>query len=193
MGPHKRTDALQGNTMKQYTTPVPLPQRVARLEVSGDDMRAPLNPEEPLGAELFAAIQGSRVTRKGKIETVVVEVNLLRADLRKVSDKVKVVECSIVELQTGGVAMVGDVGQGFPGEDGGTWWRHSSGLWSESPDWRSCEAIRLVDAGTGGSAVDSHYRVEIQQDRTMGVVATDLVGGTAPERVLGAGGDPAVA
>ncbi|KAJ1107856.1 hypothetical protein NDU88_005244 [Pleurodeles waltl] len=37
---------------------------------------------------------------EGKIETVAVEVNLLRADLRMVSEKVKVVEGSIVDLQT---------------------------------------------------------------------------------------------
>ncbi|KAJ1173596.1 hypothetical protein NDU88_005426 [Pleurodeles waltl] len=86
MGHHKQTDA-QGNTMEQYTTPVPLPQCVARTKVSGDDMRMPLNPEEPSRAELLAAIQGSRVVLESKIETVVVEVNLLQADLRKVSNK----------------------------------------------------------------------------------------------------------
>ncbi|KAJ1184807.1 hypothetical protein NDU88_001609 [Pleurodeles waltl] len=51
-------------------------------------------------AEILMAIQGSRVALEGKIETVAVEVNLLRADLQKVSDKVKVAEGSIVELQT---------------------------------------------------------------------------------------------
>ncbi|KAJ1218738.1 hypothetical protein NDU88_006315 [Pleurodeles waltl] len=35
----------------------------------------------------------------GKTETVAVEVNLLRADLCKVSDKVKVAKGSIVDLQ----------------------------------------------------------------------------------------------
>ncbi|KAJ1162210.1 hypothetical protein NDU88_002683 [Pleurodeles waltl] len=98
MGRHKRMDASQVNTMEQYTTPVRLPQRAARSEVSGDDMRAPLNPEEPSRAELPAAIQGSRVSMEGKVETVAVD--LLQADLRKVSDKVKVAEGSIVELQT---------------------------------------------------------------------------------------------
>ncbi|KAJ1131657.1 hypothetical protein NDU88_009992 [Pleurodeles waltl] len=56
--------------------------------------------EEPLRAELLAAIRGSRVAFEGKIETVAVEVNLLQADLWKVSDKVKVAEGSILELQT---------------------------------------------------------------------------------------------
>ncbi|KAJ1126245.1 hypothetical protein NDU88_004653 [Pleurodeles waltl] len=99
MGQHWGKDASQGNTMEQYTTPVPLPQRPARSEGSGDDMRVPANPEEPSRVELLGAIQGSRVALEGKIETAAVEVNLLRADLRKVSDKVKVMEGSIVELQ----------------------------------------------------------------------------------------------
>ncbi|KAJ1201622.1 hypothetical protein NDU88_005428 [Pleurodeles waltl] len=97
MGRHKRTDTSQGNTMEQYTTPVPLPQRLAKSEVSGDDIRVPMNPEELSRAELLAAIQGSRVALGGKIETVAVNVILLLADLRKVS---KVVEGSVVELQT---------------------------------------------------------------------------------------------
>ncbi|KAJ1164953.1 hypothetical protein NDU88_005385 [Pleurodeles waltl] len=54
--------------------------------------------EEPSRDKILAAIQGSRVALEGKIETV--EVNLLRAELRKVSDKVKVAEGSTVELQT---------------------------------------------------------------------------------------------
>ncbi|KAJ1165789.1 hypothetical protein NDU88_006206 [Pleurodeles waltl] len=79
-----RTDASQGNTMEQYTTPVPLPQRQARLEGSGDVLSAPANPEKPSCAELLAAIQGSRVNLEGKIETVAVDINLLRSDLRQV-------------------------------------------------------------------------------------------------------------
>ncbi|KAJ1210701.1 hypothetical protein NDU88_006063 [Pleurodeles waltl] len=56
--------------------------------------------EEPLQAEILTTIQGSRVALEGKIETVAVEVNLHRADLRKISDKVKMAEGSIMELQT---------------------------------------------------------------------------------------------
>ncbi|KAJ1117519.1 hypothetical protein NDU88_005718 [Pleurodeles waltl] len=100
MGRHKQTDASQGNTMEQYTTPVVLPQCVARLEVSGGAVGTPLNTKEPSRAELLAAIQGSRVALEGKIEMVAVDSNLLRVDLRKVSDKVKVAEGSIAELQT---------------------------------------------------------------------------------------------
>ncbi|KAJ1091260.1 hypothetical protein NDU88_004387 [Pleurodeles waltl] len=85
--------------MEQYTTTVPMPQRVTRVAGSDDGQSGLLSVEEPLRAEILTAIQGSRVALEGKIETVAVEVNLLRADLRKVSDKVKVVEGSIVELQ----------------------------------------------------------------------------------------------
>ncbi|KAJ1139691.1 hypothetical protein NDU88_006058 [Pleurodeles waltl] len=100
MGRHKQTDASQGNAMEQYTTPVVFMQHVARLEVSGDAVGMPLNTEEPSCAKLLVAIQSSWVALGGKIETVVVEVNLLRVDLRKVSDKVRVAEGSIAELQT---------------------------------------------------------------------------------------------
>ncbi|KAJ1118060.1 hypothetical protein NDU88_006255 [Pleurodeles waltl] len=75
-----------------------LPQRAARLEVSRDTAGTLLNGEESSQAELLAATQGSRVALEGKIETVAVKVNLLRVDLRKVSDKVKVAEGSIAEL-----------------------------------------------------------------------------------------------
>ncbi|KAJ1169810.1 hypothetical protein NDU88_001700 [Pleurodeles waltl] len=88
MGRHRRTNVAQGNTMEQYNTPVPLPQRTVRL--GGAD-------EELSQAKILAAIQGSRVAHEGKIETET--VNLLRADLRKVSDKIKVAEGYIVELQ----------------------------------------------------------------------------------------------
>ncbi|KAJ1177503.1 hypothetical protein NDU88_002758 [Pleurodeles waltl] len=192
MGHPKRMDPSQGNTMEQYTTPVPLLQCVARSEVSGDDMRAPLNPEKPSCAELLAAIEGSRVALEGKIETVA--VNLLWVDFRKGSDKVKVTEGSIVELQT----EVGALRKQMVQATSTVGWLEASGVThrasgAKSPDWRSRDAGRLVDTGTGESAVDSHHRVEIQQDGTMAVVAADLVGGTALERGLGVGGDPVAA
>ncbi|KAJ1218256.1 hypothetical protein NDU88_005839 [Pleurodeles waltl] len=96
MGHHKRMVASQGNTMEQYATPVTLPQCVARLGVSGDDVGTPLNIEEPSHAKLLVAIQGSWVVLDGTIETVAVEVNLLWADIRKVSHMVKVAEGSVV-------------------------------------------------------------------------------------------------
>ncbi|KAJ1144043.1 hypothetical protein NDU88_010345 [Pleurodeles waltl] len=78
-------DPSQCNTMEQYTTPVTLPRRPAQADGSGDGVRVPETSDKPSRAELLAAIQGSRVALEGKIETVAVEVNLLRADLRKVS------------------------------------------------------------------------------------------------------------
>ncbi|KAJ1151185.1 hypothetical protein NDU88_003972 [Pleurodeles waltl] len=96
---HRWTDASQGNTMEQYTTPVPLPQHLARWEGSGDGFSVLANLKESSHAELLVAIRGSRVALEGKIETVTVEVNLLWVDLRQVSDKVKVAKGSIAELQ----------------------------------------------------------------------------------------------
>ncbi|KAJ1194187.1 hypothetical protein NDU88_003482 [Pleurodeles waltl] len=100
MGRHRGTEASWGNTMEQYTTPVAPLQRQARSEVSGDVADAPSSAGEPSRKELLAAIQGSRVALEGKIETFALEVNLLRADLRKVSNKVKAAEGSIAELQS---------------------------------------------------------------------------------------------
>ncbi|KAJ1181036.1 hypothetical protein NDU88_006247 [Pleurodeles waltl] len=100
MGRHRQAAPSQGNTTEQYTTSGPLPQHQMQQGGLGDHPIIPVTTEEPSLAELLAAIQGSRVTLEGKIETVAVEVNLLQANLRKVSDKVKVAEGSIVELRT---------------------------------------------------------------------------------------------
>ncbi|KAJ1192359.1 hypothetical protein NDU88_001669 [Pleurodeles waltl] len=100
MGRHRQAVALQGKTMEQYIMPAPVLQHQTRLGGTGDGLSTPATTEEPSRAEILAAIQGSRVALEGKIETVVVEVNLFRADLRKVSDKVKVAEGSILELHT---------------------------------------------------------------------------------------------
>ncbi|KAJ1209239.1 hypothetical protein NDU88_004617 [Pleurodeles waltl] len=85
---------------RNYTTPVAPLWRPAGLEVSGEAAGAPLSAGEPSRAEVLAAIEDSRVALEGKIETVAVEVNLLKADLRKVLDKVKVAGGSIAEIQS---------------------------------------------------------------------------------------------
>ncbi|KAJ1110214.1 hypothetical protein NDU88_007569 [Pleurodeles waltl] len=89
--------------MEKYTTLVSLPHRQALIGEggggTGEGLSEPANTEEPSRAEILATIQRSRVALEGKVETVAVEINLLRADLRKVSDKVKVAEGTIVELQ----------------------------------------------------------------------------------------------
>ncbi|KAJ1181159.1 hypothetical protein NDU88_006369 [Pleurodeles waltl] len=100
MGRHRQATASQGNTMEQYTTPTPLHQCQTHIGGPGEVLGTPATAEEPSRDELLAAIQGFRVALEGKIEMVAVEVNLLRADLCKVSDKVKVAEGSIVDLQT---------------------------------------------------------------------------------------------
>ncbi|KAJ1108886.1 hypothetical protein NDU88_006256 [Pleurodeles waltl] len=97
---HRQATTSQGNTMEQYTMLVPLPQGQTRLGGHGDVLSTLVAAEAPSRAELLVAVQGSSVALEGKIATVVVEVSLLRVDLRKVSDKVKVAEGSIVELQT---------------------------------------------------------------------------------------------
>ncbi|KAJ1214028.1 hypothetical protein NDU88_001656 [Pleurodeles waltl] len=96
--------------MEQYTTPAQVPQRQTHMGGPEEVRETPAPAEEPSRAELLAAIQGSRVVLEGKIKAVAVEVNLLGADLRKVSDKVKVAEGSIVDLQTEGGAGPGSQG-----------------------------------------------------------------------------------
>ncbi|KAJ1139760.1 hypothetical protein NDU88_006127 [Pleurodeles waltl] len=86
--------------MEQYTTPMPLPQRHTHTGGSAEALEEPATEGEPTRAELLATIHGAGVALEAKIEMVAVEVNLLRADLRKVSDKVRVAEGSIVDLQT---------------------------------------------------------------------------------------------
>ncbi|KAJ1135608.1 hypothetical protein NDU88_002046 [Pleurodeles waltl] len=87
--------------MGQYTTPVVLPQRAARLEVSGYAAGMALNSEEPSRAELLVVIQGSWVALEGKIETVAVEVNLLQPDLQKVSVNARDHTFSIAQRRCG--------------------------------------------------------------------------------------------
>ncbi|KAJ1111961.1 hypothetical protein NDU88_000233 [Pleurodeles waltl] len=60
---------------------------------------------EPTRADLSVSIQGCRTALEHKIETLSIEVNLLRADLHKVSDKVTTAEGNIVELQVETVTL----------------------------------------------------------------------------------------
>ncbi|KAJ1207086.1 hypothetical protein NDU88_002478 [Pleurodeles waltl] len=167
MGRHRRAEASQGNTMEQYSTPVALPQRLARSEVSGEVANVASSAGEPSRAELLAAIQGSRVALEGKIETFAVEVNLLRADLRKVSDKLEEVWRWLEMWEK--VAPIRK--EGFGGAA-----RGASG--SGGPDWRS--------HGSGHLA-ESCHRVEIQRDATMAVVSANPDECTASEQNLEAG------
>ena len=49
---------------------------------------------------LLGAINGSREALEGQIAGVSIEVNLLQADLHKISDRVKGMESNITKLQT---------------------------------------------------------------------------------------------
>ncbi|KAJ1105681.1 hypothetical protein NDU88_003086 [Pleurodeles waltl] len=97
MGQHIQVAPSQENTMEYYTTSTPLSQRQMRHTRQGEEQTMTTSMEEPYHAELLAAIRGCRVAIEDKIETVALEG--LQTDLRKVSDKVKVVEGFIVELQ----------------------------------------------------------------------------------------------
>ncbi|KAJ1207952.1 hypothetical protein NDU88_003342 [Pleurodeles waltl] len=170
MGRHRRTDVLQGNTMEQYTTVVPTPQRATWLGGS-DKGQSRLMPAEELSqAEILAAIQGSRVALEGKIETVAVEVNLLRADLRKVSDKVRVAEFTIMELQM----EMGTVPLGRPAGASGGAERASR---ADGPNWQTREGGLTEDTMTQGSVEDPALRIEILQDGTMAVAPSGSVDG----------------
>ncbi|KAJ1201007.1 hypothetical protein NDU88_004823 [Pleurodeles waltl] len=138
--------------MEQYTTPKPLPQRQTYLGGSGEALAVPATEEEePSRAELLAAIHGARVALEGKIETVSVEVNLLRADPQKIT-----------------LRKAGDVGQGWPGSSGrpGVGSAHISRV--DGTDWRRHGEgplrVSMQRCDNSGS------RMEIQQYGTMAVV-----------------------
>ncbi|KAJ1152391.1 hypothetical protein NDU88_005166 [Pleurodeles waltl] len=183
MGRNRRTDASQGKTMEQYTTPVPPPQRHTRLGGSEDSQSVATTTVEPSGAEIFAAIQDSRVALEGKIETVAVEVNLLRADWW-------MMESSIVELQM----EVGALRKQMQPEKVWIWlemWdkatpgslvrtggvaHRASGV--DGPDWRTHGGSLLEGTVARGSAVDPALRIETQQDGTVAVVLDGLADGS---------------
>ncbi|KAJ1132065.1 hypothetical protein NDU88_010395 [Pleurodeles waltl] len=171
MGRHWRTDVSQSNTMEQYTTVVLLMQHATRLGGTDEGQRGMTPAEEPPQAKILAAIQGSRVALVGKIETVAVEVNLLRADLRKVSDKVKVAEGSIVELQT----EVGALPPGRPTGTGGVAHRFSR---ADGPDSLIREGGLVEDTVARGSVEDRALQIEIQQNGTMAAVHAGSVDGS---------------
>ncbi|KAJ1201020.1 hypothetical protein NDU88_004836 [Pleurodeles waltl] len=86
MSRNKQACSALGNTLVNYTTSTHWAIKM------GHD-------EEPTRAELLADIRSSREALEGKIKSVAIKVNLLHTDLRKVSDKVGLVEGSISELQ----------------------------------------------------------------------------------------------
>ncbi|KAJ1190878.1 hypothetical protein NDU88_000197 [Pleurodeles waltl] len=180
MGRHQRTVTSQGNTMEQYTTLVALLQCKTRLGGPGDVLGALATAKEPLRAEILAAIQGPMVALEGKIEMVAVEVNLFRADFRKVSDKVKIEEGSILELQTeiwdkvtpGRPVRTGSVAHPVSGVDG--------------PDCRTVGDSQLEDTTAQVVATATDHGIEIQQDGTMAVLTAGSAAGPSGELEQGA-------
>ncbi|KAJ1091175.1 hypothetical protein NDU88_004302 [Pleurodeles waltl] len=105
MGKDRATQLHATNTITQYTT---LRQSTHQLTGQGDDESAgcPLGDgSEPSQADLLAVIQGTRMALEFNIETVSIDVNLLRADLRKVANKVETAEGNILVLQGEVVAL----------------------------------------------------------------------------------------
>ena len=86
--------------MIQYATARQPSQRIIRQGQPETPERSPQQVTEPSRAELLAAIKGSREALEGQIAGVSIEVNLLRDDLCKFSDKVNNVEGNINKLQT---------------------------------------------------------------------------------------------
>ena len=88
------------NTITQYTTPKQSAQRITRQTNPSPQGRSPPDQPDPSLADIMEAIKGSREALEAQVAGVSVEVNLLRADLRKVSDKVTSAEGNITALQT---------------------------------------------------------------------------------------------
>ncbi|KAJ1201854.1 hypothetical protein NDU88_005658 [Pleurodeles waltl] len=134
--------------MEQYITPTPQPQRQNHTGGSGEALAVPAAAGKPTRTELLDAIHGTRVAQEGKIETVAVKVNLLRADLRKVSDKAKVAEGVLL----GGLASV----------------------WLALLEWMVWTGGDVEMACHGSLCSDvmtlTLSRIEIQQDGTMAIV-----------------------
>ncbi|KAJ1191071.1 hypothetical protein NDU88_000388 [Pleurodeles waltl] len=84
MGKDKTVHPYYSNTITQYTMPRQPSQQTAWQ--GGAESRSTLR------ADLLAAIQEPRTALKQKIEAISVDIKLLRADLRKVADKVTTAE-----------------------------------------------------------------------------------------------------
>ncbi|KAJ1098193.1 hypothetical protein NDU88_003309 [Pleurodeles waltl] len=157
---------------------------------AGEETGADLIAGEPSKAELLAPIHGSRAALEGKIELVALEVNLLRADHRKVSERVQITEGSISKLRdevttlwkqmaevtsrAGNLETREDVRRWLevwvkvPREGAGSWWKG---------DGTTCEACnsnsRSRESSSGGE--ESPTRVEMQEEGTMAPMHWDAV------------------
>ncbi|KAJ1115137.1 hypothetical protein NDU88_003363 [Pleurodeles waltl] len=147
--------------MEQYTTHTLLPQRQTHMGGSGEALDTPATVGEPTHAELLAAIHGSIVSLEGEIKMVAVEVNLWRADIRKLSDKVK--WYGVGSGRTSGV-------------DGTDWRRRGDGL-SQVSAQRCDDSVSRIEIQQDDTmeAVDPEQAVELAgpADVEAGVVSVD--------------------
>ncbi|KAJ1092038.1 hypothetical protein NDU88_005152 [Pleurodeles waltl] len=97
MGKNKQQGTPKDNTMDHYALLAHASQCAMRHTSGWVDQST--DHGELSRAELLQAIQGSPMALENKIETVAIKVNLLRTDLRKISNKVCLAERSIEELQ----------------------------------------------------------------------------------------------
>ncbi|KAJ1198894.1 hypothetical protein NDU88_002732 [Pleurodeles waltl] len=99
MGQDKMTKPHASNTVTKYTTPRHPTQKITS-QLGTTDTEDPLEEStEPSRVELLEAIWGLGKALEEQIDTVVIDVNLLRADLGKVLDKVQTAEINIADLQ----------------------------------------------------------------------------------------------
>lgn len=83
---------VQVNKLDKYTVP--------KQNITMDEPRENAGtPVEPSLSSIMAAIQTLGATLEAKIDTVSIEMNLMRADLRKTSDKVQAAEETIEDLR----------------------------------------------------------------------------------------------
>ncbi|KAJ1100591.1 hypothetical protein NDU88_005672 [Pleurodeles waltl] len=87
MGKDRVTRAVGSHFITQYTTQKQPIQWLTR-RIGGVDVEPPEGEmREPTRADLLQAIQGLRSALARQIETFSINVNLLQADLGKISDK----------------------------------------------------------------------------------------------------------
>ncbi|KAJ1109559.1 hypothetical protein NDU88_006919 [Pleurodeles waltl] len=97
---HKGSKVPQTNKIVNYAQPVQPPVKTEKERDQG--LKAPeQGMEDPISSlkDLILAIQGSKTEVIPKTDVIAVEVNLLRADLHKVSDQVGTAKQDIAVLQ----------------------------------------------------------------------------------------------
>ncbi|KAJ1208974.1 hypothetical protein NDU88_004353 [Pleurodeles waltl] len=78
---------------------------MAQHSGAGDEETAPQDEVEPTRVDLLVALQGCGTALEQNLETLSIDVSLLRVDLGKVADKVTTVEGNIADMQGEMVAL----------------------------------------------------------------------------------------